>query len=81
MSTHAATSALQHAADFTNSVEGTPKGTPSRFAPKPSGQHATASYQIAAPKSDGGMNDKNDPEGTGRGLKWNADQIHAVEGK
>ena len=83
MSTHAATSALQHATDFTNSVEGTPKGTPSRFAPKPSGQHADAPYKMAAPSKpdNGGMNDKNDPDGIGRGMKWNADQIHAVEPK
>ena len=48
MSTSSAMAALQHAGDFTNSVEGTPKGTPSHFAPKPSGQHADASYKIAA---------------------------------
>lgn len=48
MSTSSAMAALQHAGDFTNSAEGTPKGTPSRFAPKPSGQHADAPYKIAA---------------------------------
>ena len=77
MSMHPATSALQHAADFTNSVEGTPKGTPSRFAPKPSGQHADASYKMAAkPKS---YNIGNEAEDAGKGIKWNEEQIHAVE--
>jgi hypothetical protein len=67
MSTSSAMAALQHAGDFTNSAEGTPKGTPSHFAPKPSGQHAAAPYKMAAPKS-------SDAEGIGEGLKWKAEQ-------
>ena len=36
--------AMKKANTFTKSVEGT---TPSRFAPKPSGQHAAAPYKMA----------------------------------
>ena len=39
-----AKAALNKANDYTKSVEGT---TPSRFAPKPSGQHAAAPYKMA----------------------------------
>ena len=41
-----ALNAVHKAEGFTKSVEGS---SPSRFAPKPSGQHADAPYTMAAP--------------------------------
>jgi hypothetical protein len=41
-----AVNALHQAENFTKSVEGQPT---SRFAPKPSGQHANAPYSMAKP--------------------------------
>ena len=72
MSMHAATSALQHAGDFTNSAEGTPKGAPSRFAPKPSGQHADAPYKMASSGADKEIGD------VASGIKWRQEQSKAA---
>ena len=46
---NSAINALHGAEGFTKSVEGV---SPSRFAPKPSGQHADTPYSLAKPKSD-----------------------------
>jgi len=59
--------ALQHAGDFTKSVEGT---SPSRFA-KPSGQHAEAPYKMAAPKPSGASKEIGD---VASGIKWRQEQ-------
>ena len=72
MSTSSAMAALQHAGDFTNSAEGTPKGTPSRFAPKPSGQHAAAPYKVASSGADKEIGD------VASGIKWRQEQSKAA---
>lgn len=79
--TNGATAALQHAKDFTKSVEGTET---SQFAPKPSGQHADASYKAAAKAAPAApaskpYNISNEAEDAGKGIKWNEEQRRAAE--
>ena len=64
-----AKAALNKANDYTKSVEGT---TPSRFAPKPSGQHAAAPYKMAR---SGGEKPKGEMADTAQGIADKAKNV------
>ena len=65
----AAQEAMKKANTFTKSVEGT---TPSRFAPKPSGQHADAPYKMAR---SGGEKPKGEMADTAQGIADKAKNV------